>query len=346
MISLLAIVSSFARNLPGFARLDGRGRPSLRVLFRRLQAQRLHYHLQVFPCFAFLAWVAEQKCRVVGDCQLASVPVGIVATRAGGLEVIEAAAQLRHRRIHSEQRFRGGRAESHEHFGLDDRDLSHQEWGASFALLTLGRTVPGRTTLHDVCDIYLLARDPHRFDHVVEKLAGTAHEGFALLVFIGSGAFADEHEFGLRIAHAEYDLLASLLVERAARAVAQVFANDLERLYRIADALFRFGSQHFKNTLLNYHRCRDRRGLAWTHLFSRFLVEFRGNICNRHARQLAHWLPVEIINAHLVVVTDARGERGAKLRVEDAGHCGLRITTFTTESQRYGEKRFSFFIAP
>ena len=53
-------------------------------------------------------------------------------------------------------------------------------------------------------------------------MAGASHEGFALLVFVGTGTFANEHQVGARIADAEDDLLASLLVELATGAIAEV----------------------------------------------------------------------------------------------------------------------------
>ena len=53
------------------------------------------------------------------------------------------------------------------------------------------------------------------------------------------GAFADEHQIGVRIADAEDDLLASLLVKLAAGAVADIFADELERGDWIGNGLFR-----------------------------------------------------------------------------------------------------------
>ena len=81
--------------------------------------------------------------------------------------------------------------------------------------------LPGRTALHDVRDIDIFAADAHGFDHVVQQLAGAAHEGLALRVFVGTRAFAHEHQVGIWITHAEDDLLASLFVQLAASAVAR-----------------------------------------------------------------------------------------------------------------------------
>jgi hypothetical protein len=46
----------------------------------------------------------------------------------------------------------------------------------------------------------------HGGNHLREKLAGPADEGFALLVLVGPGSFAHKHQFGFRVAHAKDDL--------------------------------------------------------------------------------------------------------------------------------------------
>src|SRR5882762_10170838 len=218
-----------ARKLPGFARLDGRMRPSLRVRFWWLQPQLLHHHLQVLPRLALLPRIAQQKRWMVGDRELASIPVGIIAADACRFEVVKASAQLEHRSIHSEQRLGGGGAEGHDHLGFDHCDLPHQKRRAGCTLLALGLAIARWAALHDVRDVDLLALDPHGFDHVVEQLPGAPHEGFALFVFVGARPLAHEHQLGLRITYPEYDLLPSLLMEHTARAIAQIFADNLQR---------------------------------------------------------------------------------------------------------------------
>src|SRR5713101_4876243 len=258
-----------ARRPPGFARLDGRMRPSLRILFYRLQPQLLHHHLQVLPSLALLPRIAQQERRMVGDRELASIPVRIVATHARRSEVVKASAQLHHRSIHRQQRLRRHRSQRDDYLRFNHRDLPHQKRRASGALVALRRAITRGAALHDVRDVHLLALDPHRFDHVVEQLPGASHEGLALFVFIGARPLAHKHQLGVWIPYADYDLLPSLLMEHAARAVAQVFADDLQRLYRIAHTLLGLQRDHLKNILFNHHRHRDRYGLPWTHLFSR-----------------------------------------------------------------------------
>ena len=176
---------------------------------------------------------------MVGDRKLGSLPGGITAAGAGGHEIVEAAAQFGHRCVHGEQVLRGDGAESDDNFGLDDGDLAHEKRGAGFSLIAFWRAIAGRAAFHDVGDVDILAADAHGFDHVVEQLSGATDEGLALCVFVGSGAFADEHQVGVRIADAEDNLLAALLVKLAAGTVAEIFANEFKRGDGIGNGLFR-----------------------------------------------------------------------------------------------------------
>ena len=106
-------------------------------------------------------------------------------------------------------------------------------------LVAFWRAIARRAALHDVRDVDIFAADAHGFDHVVEQLSGATDEGFALRVFVSAGAFADKHQVGVRIAYAEDNLLAALLVELAAGAVAEIFADEFERGNGIGNRLFR-----------------------------------------------------------------------------------------------------------
>ena len=136
-----------------------------------------------------------------------------------------------------EQPLRRSGAQRDDHFGLDCCDLPHQKRRTGFAFVALRLPVSGRTALYDVRDVNILAAQAHRLDHVVQQLPRAADERFPLRVFIRAGAFAHEYQFGVRIADAEYDLACGLAVEFAARAVAEIFANDLERRSRIGNTL-------------------------------------------------------------------------------------------------------------
>src|SRR5258708_35758712 len=97
----------------------------------------------------------------------------------------------------------------------------------------LRRAIARRTALDDVRDVNVLTPQPHRLDHVIEQLAGAADERFALRVFVRPWAFTHEHQFSAGIANPENNLLAPLLVQFAAGAVAEIFANQFERSDRI-----------------------------------------------------------------------------------------------------------------
>ena len=79
-------------------------------------------------------------------------------------------------KVHGEESLRGHCAESDDNFGFDRSDLTHQEWGASFAFFALGRPISRRTALNDVRDVHLFAAHPHRFDHVGEQLSRRAQQ--------------------------------------------------------------------------------------------------------------------------------------------------------------------------
>ena len=62
------------------------------------------------------------------------------------------------------------------------------------------------------------------FDHLGEQLAGAAHEGDALGVFIGARAFTHEDQRRVFVAHAENDFVAAF-VQAAAMAIADIFED-------------------------------------------------------------------------------------------------------------------------
>ena len=111
--------------------------------------------------------------------------------------------------------------------GADDVDLAEEEGRAGVALFGLGGAVAGGAAFDDVGDVDLFALETHGGDHVVEQLAGFADEGNALRVFVGAGAFTDEHKARVWGAVGEDELVAAG-VEGAAGAVADIFADELE----------------------------------------------------------------------------------------------------------------------
>ena len=71
----------------------------------------------------------------------------------------------------------------------------------------LGIAVLRRPALDDVRDVDVVARQLDRLDDLRQQLAGAADKRHALLVFVGAGRLADEHQVGRWVADAEDDLL-------------------------------------------------------------------------------------------------------------------------------------------
>jgi len=59
------------------------------------------------PDKIFLAGIAEQECGMIGDGELCALPFGIAGAGACGHEIVETAAQFRHRRVDGKQVFGG-----------------------------------------------------------------------------------------------------------------------------------------------------------------------------------------------------------------------------------------------
>src|SRR6185312_11318518 len=140
--------------------------------------------------------------------QLHGRAIGISAALAVQVhaEVVPAAAQFTHGRVDGEKVFGGGSAQGHNYLRADGNDLAHQEGNAGFALVALWGTIPRRAALDHVGNVNILAAQAHGRNHVVEQLAGAAHEGQPLLVFVGPRTFAHEHQVGVLVAGAENDV--------------------------------------------------------------------------------------------------------------------------------------------
>src|SRR5262249_26273812 len=112
-----------------------------------------------------------------------------------------------------------------------------------------------------------------------------SYEGFALAIFICARSFADEHDVGIHIAHAENQFIAAL-VKAAAGAIADVGADLVQPGGLI---------QHRQRLVLRRLMPLPYRFLYWL-----------------KSRKIANvgWLAaVEIAQTHLAGVLHARGER-------------------------------------
>jgi hypothetical protein len=113
-------------------------------------------------------------------------------------------------------------------FGPDGFYLADQKWRTGVTLVALGGAIAWRTALDDVGNVNILAAQTHGLDHIGQQLAGASDERLTLLVFVCARGLADEHQISIGITDSEDDLLAALLVEAAAGAVANVFADQAE----------------------------------------------------------------------------------------------------------------------
>ena len=84
----------------------------------------------------------------------------------------------------------------------------------------------GRAAFDNIGNVHLAAVQPDDFQHIVQQMAGSPHKRFTLQIFIFTGAFADEHDFGVFIAYAEHYIVPCF----AQGAVMTLCAGRFERI--------------------------------------------------------------------------------------------------------------------
>ena len=107
-----------------------------------------------------------------------------------------------------QQVLRGHGSQATEVFRLQNLELSLQEIATIGGFFGGGVAIARWSALQDVQNVHLVAPQRAGFDDLVQQLAGATDERFALLVFIGPGGFAEEHESRRRVSHAKYSLRA------------------------------------------------------------------------------------------------------------------------------------------
>ena len=146
---------------------------------------------------------------MIGGHNAAAVPVKPLAMLPGDAEVLP------------DQGHGGDAAQAHDNFGVYQGDLPVQP-GAAGLLLHIQRVpVPGRAALDDVGNIHLLPVQVNHFQHIVQQFSRRTHKGDALQVLLLTGAFPDQHDLRLRIAHAENQVVPGF-PQRAAPAAGAV----------------------------------------------------------------------------------------------------------------------------
>ena len=94
----------------------------------------------------------------------------------------------------------------------DEFDLAQQIGLAGLALGGPRRAIFRRPALHYIGDVHIFAAlQANCRQHIVEQLAGLANEGFAALVLLCTGRFADEQPLRLYVADPQHGLLACLV---------------------------------------------------------------------------------------------------------------------------------------
>ena len=122
---------------------------------------------------------------------------------AQGAGALHAAAQAGDALARLQDELGGEVAQGDDDRGVHAGNLLAQPGGAGLDLFWARVAVAGRAALEDVGDVDALARDAGAVEHLVEQLAGCAHEGLALEVLVLAGALAYEHDVGMGIAHPE-----------------------------------------------------------------------------------------------------------------------------------------------
>src|SRR5215831_12748481 len=142
-----------------------------------------------------------------------------------------AAAQLAHCAAHSKQAFDSDRTERNQYSWLNNFDLFREIGAAGLHFNRRRRPVPKtargcvRPAFEDVRDVNVFSHEIHRLNNSRQQLSGASHEWFALLIFVHTGRFTDEHQIGVGISYAEYCLRARASEMLTFRARTDPFAN-------------------------------------------------------------------------------------------------------------------------
>jgi hypothetical protein len=146
-----------------------------------------------------------------------------------------ATAQLAHCAARSEQAFDSNRAERDQYGWLNNIDLFDEVRAARLHFSGRRRPIPKtarrcvRPAFENVRDVNVFSREIHRLNNSRQQLSGASDKWFALLIFIRTGRFADEHQIGVGVSYSEYCLRAGAGEMLTLRAGADSFANRAEQ---------------------------------------------------------------------------------------------------------------------
>lgn len=163
----------------------------LRRTPRHREAHLFEQHLHVVPDVFLGAGVAQQIRRMIGD-QDRRVAI-----------FVEAAAEFADGDFGFEEGLGGNCADADDVVWTQNFELALKILPAVIGFLRQRVAVVGRAAFEDVHNIDVGALPAASFDDLGEKLPGTAHEWFALAIFVGAWSFAEKHDSWLRVADTE-----------------------------------------------------------------------------------------------------------------------------------------------
>ena len=168
------------------------------VVFNRLlefDPHFAHQHFHVIPDVDFGAGRSEQVRRVVSDND-ATVAISVEnsAQAADGLRGLE-------------KGLGGNRAQADDELWLNDLQLLVSEVPTVVNFYIARIAVPRGPAFDRVEDVNVFSFQFARSDDLVEQLARSANEGFALLIFVSAGGFSQQANPSVRIADAKHGLL-------------------------------------------------------------------------------------------------------------------------------------------
>jgi hypothetical protein len=128
-----------------------------------------------------------------------------------------------------QQRLRRAASQGANYFRPDYVNLTEKKRRAGRDFVFFREAIFGRAAFHHIAYVNIFSAQAHGFNHLREQFSRAANEWFAFYIFVVTGTFADENQFGFQAADSKYDVGARF-VEFAARAIADGFANKLKRV--------------------------------------------------------------------------------------------------------------------
>jgi hypothetical protein len=144
---------------------------------------------QPFRAAFFFGGIAEKVGGVENWKALAAVPFAPNAANLGDFDV-----------FFEEESFDRRGSGQHNQRRINEPNLLHQIGAASSHFVTGGFAVAGGTAFDDVADKYVIFGELNGFEDTIEQLSRLPNKRLPRQVFILTGAFTNDHNFGSGIA--------------------------------------------------------------------------------------------------------------------------------------------------